>query len=84
MDKTPQGCLKFDVTIVLFIAFFFFRRPSKNLRQWSTMSLWSFIILLLMKLTIFHRTILHAFNTPKLPLVLCQKREKQYIEYVIV
>ena len=30
MDKTPQGCLKFDVKIVLFIAFFFFRRSSKK------------------------------------------------------
>ena len=72
----PEGCLTFDVTIVLYIAFFFFDDANKFLRQWSTIGLESFIIMLLMKLTIFHQKFLHAFNTPKLPLVLCQKKRK--------
>merc|ERR1712020_690164 len=62
----------------------FFDDANKFLRQWSTIGLESFIILFLMKLTTFHQKILHAFNTPKLPLLLFQKREKQYIEYVIM
>ena len=77
-----EGCLTFDVTTVLYIAFFLFRRSSKNL--WAMVN---------DKLGEFYHSVTHethhiSSNNPtcvqysETAVGVVKKREKQYIEYV--
>ena len=80
----PEGCLTFDATIVLNIAFSSFRRSSKNSKAMVNDKLGELCH------SVTHETHHIPSNNPtcvqysETAVSFIKKREKQYIEYVIM
>jgi len=84
MDKMPKGCLTFDVTIVLYIAFFFLRRSSKHSKAMVNDKLGEFYQ------SVTHETHHISSSNPtcvqysETAVGFVRIKEKQYMEYAIM